>query len=68
MLVRKQGFDKEEWFWPFKSFWKLKTSWFKFKISMARVYKKHEVKTKMVQDHWLQLKTKFSLGYNKNVI
>ena len=30
---------------------------------MICVYKEHEIKTKKVQEQWLQLKIKFSLGY-----
>ena len=30
---------------------------------MTCVYKEHEIKTKKVQEQWLQLKMKFSLGY-----
>ena len=32
------------------------------------VYKEYEIKTKMVQEQWLQLKLKFSLGYNMKII
>ena len=31
---------------------------------MTYVYKKYEVKIKIVQEQWLQLKMKFLLGYN----
>ena len=30
---------------------------------MTCVYKEYELKIKMVQEHWLQLKMKFLLGY-----
>ena len=52
-------------FWPFKLFSKLKTIFCKYwlsikiKISMTCVYKEYEVKIKMVQERWLQLKMKF---------
>ena len=32
------------------------------------MYKKYEVKIKMVQEHWLQVKKKFLLGYNMKII
>ena len=35
---------------------------------MTYVYKEHEIKTKKVQEQWLQLKIKFSLGYNMKII
>ena len=37
------------------------------KISMTCVYKQYEVKTKMVQEHLLQVKMKFLLGYNMKI-
>ena len=58
----------EEWFWRFKPLSKLKTASFRIKISLTCVYKEHEIKTKMVQEQWLQLKMKFSLGYNMKII
>ena len=54
----------EELFWPFKPCSKLKTTFCKYwtsvkiKSSMTCVYKKYEVKIKMVQEQWLQLKAK----------
>ena len=55
---------EEEWIWPFKPFSKLKTtgkSWrfIKIKISMTCVYKEYEVKIKMANEQWLQLKMNF---------
>ena len=56
-----------ECFWPFKHFSKLKTTFCKYwtlikvKISMACVYKEHEVKMKLVQEQWQHLKMKFLL-------
>ena len=35
---------------------------------MTCVYKEHEIKTKMVQDQWLQPKMKFVLGYNTKIV
>ena len=35
---------------------------------MACVYKEYEVKIKMVQEQWLQLKMKFLLGYNMTIV
>ena len=55
----------EEWFWRFKNFSKLKTAFceywtlIKIKISMICVSKEYEIKTKMVQEEWLQLKMTF---------
>ena len=34
---------------------------------MSCVYKKYEIKTKMVQGQWLQLKLKFLLSYNMKI-
>ena len=31
------------------------------------VYKKYEIKTKMVQEQWLQLKMKILVGYNMKI-
>ena len=61
---------EEEWFWWFEPFSKLKTAFceyrtsIKIKISMTYVPKEYEIKTKMVQEQWLQLKVTFLLGYN----
>ena len=50
---------EEKWFWPFKPFPKLKTTFCKYwklikiKISMTCLYKEYEVKIKMVQEQWL---------------
>ena len=35
---------------------------------MTCVYKEHEIKRKNVQEQLLQLKIKFSLGYNMKII
>ena len=35
---------------------------------MTCVYKEYEVKIKMVQDQWLQLKMKFLLGHNMKIV
>ena len=65
---------EEKWFWPFKHFSKLKTAFceywtkIKIKISITSVYKDYEIKTKLVQEEWLQLKMKFLLGYNMKII
>ena len=65
---------EEEWFWPIKPFSKLKTTFCKYwtlikiKISLACVYKEYEVKVKMVQEQWLQLKMKFLLGYSMKIV
>ena len=40
----------------------------KIKISMTRVYKDYELEIKVVQDQWLQLKMRFLLGYNMNIV
>ena len=53
---------EEEWFWRYENFSKLKTAFCeywtsnKIKISMTCISKEHEIKTKMVQEQWLQLK------------
>ena len=48
----------------FCKYWRL----IKIKISMTYVYREYEVKIKMVQEHWLQLKMKFLLGYNMKIV
>ena len=40
--------------------------WLKSKLTC--VYKEYEIKTKMVQEQWLQLKMKFLLGYNMKIV
>ena len=35
---------------------------------MTCMYKEYEVKIKMVQEQLLQLKMKFSLGYNSKIV
>ena len=35
---------------------------------MTCLYKKYEVKTKMVQEQWLQLKMNFLLDYNMKIV
>ena len=54
---------KEAWFWPFGRFLKLKTFckyWtsIEIKISMTYVYKEYEIKIKIIDEWWLQLKMK----------
>ena len=54
---------KEAWFWPFGRFLKLKTFckyWtsIEIKISMTCVYKEYEIKIKIIDEWWLQLKMK----------
>ena len=62
------------WFWPLEAFSKLKTIFCKYwtsikiNISMTCLYKKYEVKTKMVQEQWLQLKMNFLLDYNMKIV
>ena len=57
-----------------RTFLKVKTAFceywtlIKIKITMIYVYKEYEIKTKMVQEHWLQLRMKFLLGYNMKFI
>ena len=58
--------SKEEWVWTFLLFLKLKTTFYRYwtliksKISVTCVYKEYEVKTKIVQEQWIQLNMKFS--------
>ena len=65
---------EEEWFWRFEPLTKLKTSIFeywtsvKIKINMTDVSKEYEIKTKMEQEQWLQLKLLFLLGCNLKVV
>ena len=64
----------KELFSPLKPFLKLKATFCKYwtlikiKISMSFVHKVYESKTKMVQEQWLQLNTKFLLGYNMKIV
>ena len=69
--------SREKYFWPFKPFLKLKTTFYKYqtsvkiKIGMTCVYKEYEVKI-MIQEHyysykWLQLQKKFLLGYEMEI-
>ena len=66
--------SNKKWFWPLELFLKLKTTFCKYwtlikiKISMTCMSKEYEVKIKMVQEQWLQLKIKFLLGYNMKII
>ena len=39
----------------------------KTKISMTCIYKEYEIKTKMMQKQWLQLKMEFCGGYNMKI-
>ena len=39
----------------------------KIKIVMTCVYKEYEIRMKMVQKQWRQLKIKFLLGYSKKI-
>ena len=61
---------KEEWFWQFEPFSKLKTAFreywtsVKIKINMTWVSKEYKIKIKMEQEQWLPLKMLFLLGYN----
>ena len=52
---------------PKTTFCKYWTS-IKIKISMTCVYKEYEIKIKMVQQQWLQLKMEFLLGYNMKTV
>ena len=38
------------------------------KINMTCVSKEYEIKTKMEQEQWLQLKKLFLLGYNLKIV
>ena len=64
----------EEWFWPFEPFAKLKIGFCeywtsnKIEISMTCASKEYQIKTKLVQEQWLQLKMKFLLGNNFKVV
>ena len=64
----------EEWFWRFGPFSKLKTTFcenwtsIKIKINMTCLSKVYEIKTKMEQVQWLQLKMLFLLSYNLKLL
>ena len=49
--------SEEEWFWPFKPFSKLKTTfckyWTSIKMKSSKEYEKYKNKIKMVQEQWL---------------
>ena len=68
-LFAKWWEPEEEWFWWFEYFSKLKAAFFeywtsiKIKISMLCISKDHEIKTKMVQEQWLQIKMTFIFFY-----
>ena len=57
-----------------RTFFKAKTTFceywtlIKIKISTTCVSKEYEIKTKMVQEQWLQLKMMFLLGYNLKIV
>ena len=57
-----------------RTFFKLKTAFceywasIKIKINMTCLYKEYEIKTKMEQEQWIQLKTLFLLGYNLKIV
>ena len=61
-------------FWWYKPFSKLKTPFCEYwtsieiKINLTCVCKKYEIKTKMEQEQWLQLKILFLLGYNLEIV
>ena len=71
LLGRK---PEEEWFWWFKPFLKLRAAFrgywmsIKIKINITCVSKEYEIKTKMEQEQWLQLKILFLLGYNLKTV
>ena len=50
---------KKEWFWQFKPFSKLKAASCEYWTSVTCVSQEYEIKTKMVQEQWLQLKIVF---------
>ena len=60
---------EEELFWRFEPFSKLKTAfhecWTSLKSKLTFVSTEYEMKTKMEQEQWLQLKVLFLLGYNQ---
>ena len=75
--------ETEEWFWQFEPSSKLKTLaiwtffktektfskyWTLIKIKTSMNDEDYEVRIKIVQAHWLQLKMKFLLGYNMNIV
>ena len=66
--------SEEEWFWQFEPFLKLKPVFCEYwtsiknKINMTCVSKEYEIKTKIGQEQWLQLKMLFLLGYNLKLV
>ena len=62
--------SEAEWIWQFEPFPKLKTAFceywtsIKIKISMTCVSQEYEIKTKIIQEQWLQLKITFLFGSN----
>ena len=65
---------EEEWFWQFQPFSEWKTAFceywtsIKTKINMTCVSKEYEIKTKMEQEQWLQLKVLFLLGNSLKIV
>ena len=61
--------EPEEWFWQFEIFPKQEHSLdteHQLKSKLAWLVC-HEIKTKMVQEQWVQLKMMFLLGYNLKI-
>ena len=81
---RKFYFREEFFYWvkrtrgevilTIRTIFKLKTAFceywtsIKIKFNMTCLYKEYELKTKMEQEQWLQLKTLFLLGYNLKIV
>ena len=72
-VVTRWWEPEEEFFWWSEPFLKLKTAFcnywilIKINISMTCVSKEYEIKTKVVEEQWRQLKMTFSLGYNLKI-
>ena len=65
--LRRSDFDDSNLFWKLSTaFWEYQTLT-EMKISMTCVSKEYEIKTKMEQERWLQLKMLFLLGYNLKI-
>ena len=65
--LRRSDFDDSNRFKAKNSFpWTLNINY--IKINMACVSKEYEIKTKMEQEQWLQLKKLFLFGYNLKIV
>ena len=79
LFLRRGIFYREVEIWwgvifTIRAFSKLKTTFCKYwklikmKVIVTCVYKEYKVKIKKVQEHWIQLRMKFLLGYKMKIL